>query len=1152
MTPSSACRSATLSAGCRLASLLLLLALALCLVPSATAQFGCGGAGYDLTSIASSDLVYYGTGATTTTAYTLNPCRPISTGLCAGRNATFCYNTSATGVTMLSYYQPGVEVVAWSQLVGGVQSVTQNGALCYTGSTSTIIQSTVQYVCNSTVSAPFISSVVATSTCAYTAVVQTSLVCASPLAVTTPGLPYVSNVCGGGAYNLSTLDSTDFQFTVVGADAGTYWYRPCSNVSTSTCSGSTSPTSFCQYGQYSLGYGATPGATTYTVLSNGLLIQIQDGTVCNGYFPRASNTYLVCNASATTPYFQSFTETSAALGNGYSYCHYTTYIQTAAVCTLLPPSAVTAAPTPITLSFSAQTNTSVYPAVCTSGTIQCQTVPGSGNYTCSNVVSGTHTYYPSATAPSFSQALYTGPLPTVCQGYNASNTLPITAAGLNLQYGAGPTCINFYQSSATTGQIKLSPDAVTGNVVFLYGSASQVATCPAPIPPVATTTQAVGFVYTITSANLTVCGAGTLLCTGYGSNEFYCPTLQGGTQYNYAPLTGVVTSYPLSGEVECNSYGDGFLPLDYEGISFGGAFPRASTAKGSNCTSIYLQSVATGAVSISYNSVSSSNTTFTYSTQQLSYGAACARYIPAAINTTTTAPLPAGFGCGGAGYDLTSISGSDLQYTTSANVVVELNVCRPLATGACSGPNKNITFCYNGVAAAWSQPGVEVVAWSALAGGIQSTTQNGAACSVASGTTIITATVQYMCNATATTPYISNVVVGSCAYTAVVQTSLVCASPLAVTTPGLPYVSNVCGGGAYNLSTLDSTDFQFTVVGADAGTYWYRPCSNVSTSTCSGSTSPTSFCQYGQYSLGYGATPGATTYTVLSNGLLIQIQDGTVCNGYFPRASNTYLVCNASATTPYFQSFTETSAALGNGYSYCHYTTYIQTAAVCTLLPPSAVTAAPTPITLSFSAQTNTSVYPAVCTSGTIQCQTVPGSGNYTCSNVVSGTHTYYPSATAPLLLPGAVHRPAAHRVPGLQRQQHAAHHRRGAQPAVRRRADVHQLLPVLRYDRADQAVPRRRDGQRGVLVRLCVAGGHLSRSHPARGDDHTGCGLRLHDHQRQPHRVRRRHAAVHGLRLQRVLLPDTAGRHPVQLRASDRCGDELPAERRGGVQLVR
>ena len=472
-------------------------------------------------------------------------------------------------------------------------------------------------------------------------------------------------------------------------------------------------------------------------------------------------------------------------------------------------------------------------------------------------------------------------------------------------------------------------------MTFISGSPTAIATCPAVI---ASTNQAsgipVGFLYTITSSNMLVCGAGTLSCSQYGSNEFSCQTLFGGTQYNYVPSTGALTSYALSNPTQCYSYGDGFLPLDQEGISFGGAFPQASNANGfaTNCTSIFAQ--PGGGFGINYNSITGP-VNFVYNTGQLSYGDACGAFIP---NLGTPAALQTGFGCGGAGYDLTSISQQDLVFI-SGTTYYELNPCFYLTTGLCAG--RNASFCRvtsgsgSGTIASYLSETIEVVQWLPITGGIQSRSLNGDGCTGSSyGPSL--AIVQYLCNATATRPVISSVTYtttgGPCTYTAVVQTAAVCGTPLPPLTPGLPFTSNTCGGGAYNLTALDSVDTVFNV--PTQGTYFYRPCSNVTTGTCSGTNSPTSYCQYGLYSLSYGAATNSTTYTVLPNnaGLLIQIQDGTSCNGYFPRETNTYLMCNYSALTPYVSSFGEALAGASlttNTLNYCHYTTVIQTAVVC-------------------------------------------------------------------------------------------------------------------------------------------------------------------------------------------------------------------------------
>jgi len=82
--------------------------------------------------------------------------------------------------------------------------------------------------------------------------------------------------------------------------------------------------------------------------------------------------------------------------------------------------------------------------------------------------------------------------------------------------------------------------------------------------------------------------------------------------------------------VECNGFGDGYLPLDYEGISFGGAFNAPF-----GCISWYGESAGTkqGYDFYSTNSLNSytyypGTTSFTYSTTQTTSQTACAAYIP--------------------------------------------------------------------------------------------------------------------------------------------------------------------------------------------------------------------------------------------------------------------------------------------------------------------------------------------------------------------------------------------------------------------------------------------------------------------------------------------------------------------------------------------
>ena len=315
--------------------------LVLGLVSVSRAQtFACGGAGYNLSTIG--DMTITTNGYT----WTVNPCRPITTGSCVGKNATFCQ-----GGTVLDYYNPFINVVTWTTITNGVMSRSINGAdTCSLG--TAVRTGAVEYLCNATATTAFLSNVEEVEQCQYLAQVQTSLVCAAPIAVSASpvGLPFSSNTCGGGLYDLTSIDVRDYVFTAGGS---TLYFRPCTPIN-STGANCPAGTSFCQSGGYSLSAG-NGLAQTYTLQPDGLIIQSQDGTQCgtgnsNFGWPREANVYLQCNASAIYPQVVagSFFEGSNnqnEYNSGTEYCHYTVTIQTAAVCTRLVPT--TTVPTPL-------------------------------------------------------------------------------------------------------------------------------------------------------------------------------------------------------------------------------------------------------------------------------------------------------------------------------------------------------------------------------------------------------------------------------------------------------------------------------------------------------------------------------------------------------------------------------------------------------------------------------------------------------------------------------------------------------------------------------------------------------------------------------------------------------------------------------------
>ena len=311
----------------------------------------CGGAGYSLSGVGVTDLTYTSNGTT----YTFNPCRPVTSSPCSvssASTASLCVNTSLTSHYAAAYYAPAYDPVLTSTIPNGIQQYYRNGDAC-----GLIVRDvTVQFVCGYAATTAFISSANASGPCSTALVVQTAAVCGAPLALSTPGYSFSSTTCGGGLFDLTALDSSDFQFQDYAGT--TYFWRPCSSVSVSNCS-SALPTSWCQLGDIAYSLAAVSGhATSYTRLSNGLLMQIQDGSTCGTGFPRAANIELVCNATATAPWLASYVESaggsSGQNSDGEGYCHYIAVIHTSSVCTLLSPqSSSSAPPSPVTSVTSA-------------------------------------------------------------------------------------------------------------------------------------------------------------------------------------------------------------------------------------------------------------------------------------------------------------------------------------------------------------------------------------------------------------------------------------------------------------------------------------------------------------------------------------------------------------------------------------------------------------------------------------------------------------------------------------------------------------------------------------------------------------------------------------------------------------------------------
>ena len=318
--------------------------------------------------------------------------------------------------------------------------------------------------------------------------------------------------------------------------------------------------------------------------------------------------------------------------------------------------------------------------------------------------------------------------------------------------------------------------------------------------------------------------------------------------------------------------------------------------------------------------------------------------------------------CINAGYNLTSLTGSDLFFTGTGNaagtgtvynwairpcgVVTTPSFCTSQPGEFCQGSTTvsamNVSAAGVGSGAIWGQ--------IALNGqyGVAQFLQDGTSCGGTGGTDR-EGTIVYLCNPTALTPYISSLLeITTCNYQAIIQTAAICSQVPSTgfsTAVGTSIISSQCGGGIYDLNPINRAD----IVGYSSGSYWgIRPCGTLALRNCSGY-SNISVCQFspGNGFVAATYTPALipTVYQYLAPGVVSQIlQDGAAC-GSQSRLTNITFYCNALATTPLFISAYE--------YITCHYQLSVQTSAVC----GAAFVAAPIP-TVCTTAPACTSAVP--------------------------------------------------------------------------------------------------------------------------------------------------------------------------------------------------
>ena len=256
--------------------------------------------------------------------------------------------------------------------------------------------------------------------------------------------------------------------------------------------------------------------------------------------------------------------------------------------------------------------------------------------------------------------------------------------------------------------------------------------------------------------------------------------------------------------------------------------------------------------------------------------------------------------CGGGAYDLPLISSKDLYFNTGGSYLF-FNPCGQVRNSTCGDPSNPIyiSLCeaYNLVGGnsyriAVYDPVRSPVSYTLIPNGLTQYSASGDS----TGNYPRALNVTYVCNAAATTPYITSYssvsipqptapAAGSyqTLYQLVVQTSVVC---------GAAFQKQPCGANGFDLSSLVGT----TLGGNYNGAYYtVAPCSSVIASATNGCTGQA--CQSG-YPLSY-YDPAGAKWTTADYGLIQQTQDGVFCGTAFARATTIRFICNPSATTPY-------------------------------------------------------------------------------------------------------------------------------------------------------------------------------------------------------------------------------------------------------------
>ena len=793
---------------------------------------GCGGAGYDLsTTVAGVELSYVQNDDGQYAQYIINTCSHVA-GYSQGCTAQVCQS----GFNLSTWDSTAV----WYPADNGVVQITQNGQQCGNGANRYVV---LRFVCNVLATTPSIIESGELPACHYFVIVQTSAVCVQPAGYNAVGSTYVSDLCGGGAYDLALLSANDITYAE-GSPAYAYvFFNPCGSVKNASCGNIGGPldVSLCEAytplnyqnpsNEYKIAqYDPVRAPVFYTIIANGL-VQYSAAGDFTGDYPRALNTTYICNPAATTPVITSYTSASvqqpSSPASGSYQQVYQLVVQTSVVC---------GAP--------------YQPQQCGANGINLSPLAGitlTGTFNgASWQVAPCGTVHASATNGCTGQ---------VCQGgypmsyYDPTNTQWTLADNGLVQFNqdgvycgssfARATNIRYLcDASATTPYLSNAvEDPVCHYTLTIHTSLACNQSSPT-LAPVAVS-RAVGSTWVSD-----LCGGGAYLLAGVSPNadiqyiasdsSYYLfinpcgavrnPSCVGIGAYNtnpavcqaYTPLPNPSNSYMLAG------WNPPSVPVTYTLLSNG---IMQTHQDGSFCGSV----VRTVMISYICQASATSPVVTSFTTTGV-----CVHMITIATSAVCGTPyVPS---CTANGYSLASIASTTISNYVDGNywsVSPCGNVTNTLFYGCtaqvCQG--STIVSSYNPAS----------VSWTGADNGLVQMLQDGDQCG---GDGYREGALRFVCNPSATTPYIS--AAGeqpTCHYTLDIQTSAVCPVQTSYRTSiGQPWVSDLCGGGAYDLTQLGFTDIAYPE-GSPAYAYVFlNPCGTVQNASC-GELSFTSLCE---------------------------------------------------------------------------------------------------------------------------------------------------------------------------------------------------------------------------------------------------------------------------------------------------------------------